>query len=91
MCSTCTLFYFAFLVETKRSYKSVCPSVRRLVTLSLFGLLGATYGRVSVLVQVKIVLDHLHIGANFEFLATVANVFINAMNDAAENVTMLKV
>ena len=43
------------------------------------------------LLQVKVVLDHLHIGANFEFFATVANVFINAMNDAAENVTMLKV
>ena len=36
-----------FLVATKRLCKSVCPSVRRSVmlsvTLSLFGLLGATY------------------------------------------------
>ena len=45
-----------FLVATKRLYKRVCPSVRRSVgrsvTLSLFGLLGATYGRVSGLVVV---------------------------------------
>ena len=49
-----------FLVAPKRLYKSACPSVgpsvRRsvchaFVTLSLFGLLGATYGRVSGLVQ----------------------------------------
>jgi len=37
----------AFLVATKRLYKSVCPSVRwsvgPYVMLSLFGLLGATY------------------------------------------------
>ena len=31
-----------FLVATKRLYKSVCPSVRPSVTLSFFGLLGAT-------------------------------------------------
>ena len=45
-----------FLVATKRLYMSVCPLVRWLVrpsvTLSLFGLLGATYGRVSGLVLV---------------------------------------
>ncbi len=39
----------------KQLYKRVCPSVRRSlgpsVTLSLFGLLGATYGRVSGLVN----------------------------------------
>ena len=44
-----------FLVATKRLYKSVCPSVGPSVgprvTLSLFGLLGATYGRVSGLVS----------------------------------------
>ena len=40
----------SFLVATKRLYISVCPSVRWSVTLSLFGLLGATYGRVSGLV-----------------------------------------
>ena len=45
-----------FLVATKRIFNRVCPSgrrvalVRRLVTLSLFGLLGVTYGRVSGLV-----------------------------------------
>ena len=40
-----------FLVATQRLYMSVCPSVRWLVrpsvTLLHFGLLGATYGRVS--------------------------------------------
>ena len=42
----------SFLVTTKRLYKRLCPSVRRLVgwsvrpsaTLSLYGLLRATYG-----------------------------------------------
>ena len=51
-----------FLVATKRLYKRVCPSVgpsvRRSVspsvTLSLFGLLGATYGRVSGLVDIML-------------------------------------
>ena len=55
----------SFFVATKRLYKRVCPSVRRsvgpsvgpsvrgLVTLSLFGLLGATYGRVSGLVSLE--------------------------------------
>ena len=45
-----SLFFFFFLVATKRLYKSVCPSVgpsvrpsvRMSVMLLLFGLLGAT-------------------------------------------------
>ena len=47
-----SIYYPAFLVVTKQLYKSVCPTVRwsvrpsvmLLVTLSLFGLLGATDG-----------------------------------------------
>ena len=54
LCIRPFLGIFPFLVATKRLYKRVCPSVspsvRRLVTLSLFGLLGATGGRVSGLV-----------------------------------------
>ncbi len=46
---------FAFLVTLKRLYRWVCPSVRPYfrppvgpyVTLLLFGILGATYGRAS--------------------------------------------
>ena len=48
--SRVTAFFFTFLVARKRLYMSVCPSVRPSVTLSFFGLLGATYGRVSGLV-----------------------------------------
>ena len=48
------LICFLFLVATKRLYRIICPSVGpsvvRSVTLSLFGLLGTTYGRISDLV-----------------------------------------
>ena len=46
------MFDFSFLVATKRLYRRV---VGPLVTLRLFGLLGAALGRVSGLVETNFI------------------------------------